>query len=111
MISVTDEVLGRILDVIIREASPEKVILFGSQGRGTSKSDSDVDILIIESASFGAHRSRIKEIARIEQALRGILVPTDILVYSQDEYERWKDSPVHVINRALREGKVLYERS
>jgi hypothetical protein len=38
-------------------------------------------------------------------------VPTDVLVYSRDEAERWRKSLNHVVGRALREGKVLYERS
>ena len=32
-----------------------------------------------------------------------------ILVFSAGEIAQWKDSSHHVIARALREGKVLYE--
>ncbi|MGH7565020.1 MAG: hypothetical protein ACREK5_11465 [Gemmatimonadota bacterium] len=38
-------------------------------------------------------------------------VAKDILLYSADELERWRDSPNHIIGRALRQGRVLYERS
>jgi hypothetical protein len=34
----------------------------------------------------------------------------EILVYSSDEVERWRESRNHVVGRALREGRVLYER-
>ena len=34
-----------------------------------------------------------------------------VLVYSSDEVERWRESRNHVVGRALREGRVLYERS
>ena len=106
-----DEILEHMIKVIRREANPDKIILFGSHLRGDSGSESDIDLLIIVSGSFGPSKSRIKEIARIERALSGVPVPTDVLVYSRDEYEKWKDSPVHVINRALAEGRVLYDVS
>lgn len=111
MNDLTDEILEHLVKVIRREANPEKIILFGSHGRGDSGSESDVDLLIIESGSFGPSRSRLKEIARIERALSGVPVPTDVLLYSRDEYDKWKDSAVHVINRALAEGRVLYDVS
>jgi uncharacterized protein len=34
----------------------------------------------------------------------------DILIYSEAEAERWRSSLNHVVGRALREGKVVYER-
>ncbi len=44
----TDEegLLRKIVDVIVRERSPQAVILFGSRARGDAQADSDVDLLI-----------------------------------------------------------------
>jgi hypothetical protein len=42
------------------------------------------------------------------RALSQFPVAKDILVYSQDEVEKWRDARNHVIARALREGRVLY---
>ncbi len=36
------------------------------------------------------------------------MVAKDILIYSRDEVERWRNTRNHIIARALREGKVLY---
>ena len=47
---------------------------------------------------------------RLYKALSGFRPPTDILVFSQQDVEYWRDSLNHVLARALREGKVLYER-
>jgi hypothetical protein len=46
---------------------------------------------------------------RIWRCLSDFRIPTDILVYSADEVAQWQDSSHHVIAKALREGRVLYE--
>ena len=47
---------------------------------------------------------------RLWRASAAFEAPTDLLVYSSDEVAYWRDSRNHVLARALREGKVLYER-
>src|SRR3990172_2768963 len=104
MIQISEEILQKMTDVIVDMIQPEKIILFGSYARGTAKIGSDVDLLIIEKESFGHNRSRRQEMSRIWRKLADFAVPKDILVYSQDEVEYWKDSENHLISRALREG-------
>ncbi|MFZ4703922.1 MAG: nucleotidyltransferase domain-containing protein [Candidatus Methylumidiphilus sp.] len=48
------------VDIIVREADPEQIILFGSRARGDARPDSDVDLLIIESEPFSVQRSRCR---------------------------------------------------
>ena len=95
---------------IVDEVDPEQVILFGSRGRGDARVRSDVDLLVIEAEPFGPGHSKHEEMNRLYRALRGFRVPKDILVFSNEEVEYWRDSLNHVLARALREGKVLYER-
>lgn len=95
---------------IVSEVSPRMVVLFGSRARGEGRPDSDVDLLVVEDAPFGPARSRRREAARLYRRLAGSGVAKEILVVSRDEVERWRDSVNHVIARALREGKVMYER-
>ncbi len=102
--------IDAMVDIIVREADPEQIILFGSRARGDAAETSDVDLLIVASEPFGPHRSRRKEMAKLWHALRGIPVSKDMLVYSRDEVEKWQDSINHVIGYALREGRLLYER-
>lgn len=111
-IDTTDEkiLLQQMVDTIVREASPEAIILFGSRARGDARPDSDIDLLIIETEPFSPQRSRRKEAARLYMALRGLAISKDILLYSRDEFEHWKNSINHVVGRALREGKVLHGR-
>ena len=108
---VTDAFLQQMVKVIVDEVDPEQVILFGSHARGDASTDSDVDLVIIESDPFDENRDRRTEAVRLWRALAGFHVPKDILVYSRDEVEYWRNSISNVLARALREGKVLYERS
>ena len=98
------------MQVIVDEVDPEQVILFGSRARGDAAADSDVDLIVVGSASFGPNRNRDFEETRLWRALARFHVPKDILVFSRDEVDYWHDSLNHVLARALREGKVLYER-
>ena len=110
MTRVDDALLERMVQVIVDEVDPEQVILFGSRARGDATSGSDVDLIIVESTPFGEGRSRGVEETRLWRALASFHISKDILVFSRDEVDYWRDSLNHVLARALREGKVLYER-
>ncbi len=107
---VTDALIAEMVEILVREADPEQVILFGSRGRGDARGDSDVDLIVVEEEPFGPGRDRVKEMARLYRALADFTVPTDILVYSTADVDYWRDSLNHVLARALRDGKVVYER-
>ena len=110
MTTVTDDLLNRMVHAIVDEVDPEQVILFGSRGRGDHRIDSDVDLIVVEAEPFGPERSRHREMVRLYHVLAGFVVPADVLVYSRDDVEYWRDSLNHVLARALREGTVLYDR-
>ena len=110
MVPVTDALLDQMVQAIVAEVDPEQVILFGSRARGDAREDSDVDLVVVEAEPFGKTRSRRLEAVRLWKSLSAFIVPKDILVYSRDEVEYWRDSLNHVLARALREGRVLYER-
>ena len=107
---VSAAILKQATDLIVRELDPKRIILFGSQARGNTNADSDVDFLVVDSKSFGPGRSRRKEFAKLAKALMPLPISKDILLYSDDEVNFWKNAPNHIIARALKEGKVLYER-
>ena len=110
MPDLTAALLDRMIRTIVDEVDLEQVVLFGSRARGDARPDSDVDLLIIESETFGDGRSSHAERGRLNRALAATPVATDLLVYSREEVDRWRGSLNHVAARALREGRVLYAR-
>lgn len=94
---------------IVRIVDPVSVILFGSYARGDVRDGSDVDLLVVEREGFDGKRSRWNELRTIRNELRPFKCAKDILVYSYDEVMKLRDSPNHVVGKAYREGKVLYE--
>jgi len=108
--TVSEDLLQQMAEVIVNEVAPERIIVFGSHARGDARPDSDVDLLVIEQEPFGQHRSRRREAALLWRALAHIPIPKDIVVYSEDEAAALKGSPGHLLARAMREGRVLYER-
>lgn len=110
MAGITDSIIEQMAECIVKEVNPVRIILFGSSVRGRAHEGSDVDLLVIEDAPFGRERSRFRETGRINRALAGFAVAKDILVYSVDEVERWRNSLNHVVSHALREGRDLYVR-
>ncbi|QWR78381.1 nucleotidyltransferase domain-containing protein [Candidatus Magnetomonas plexicatena] len=111
MTPVTEKVLREIISAIVDSVHPLKVILFGSYAQGHEKADSDLDFLVVEDEPFGTLRSRARQIGNIYRSLPPYIIPVDIVLYSKDESDKWKNGINHVIARACREGKVVYERS
>lgn len=105
-----DDLLGRMVDVIVREVDPDAVILFGSRARGDAGPDSDVDLLVIDKDDFSAQRSRRLVAGSLYRKLAGFGIAKDLVFYSRDEVDRLAASPNHLVAHALREGRRLYER-
>ena len=110
MAELTEKIVDGMVDTIVREVDPERVILFGSQVRHEEDDRSDIDFLIVQDHPFEPGRNRRQQMARIWRRLAHYPVSQDILIYTPEEVERWRHTRTHVIARALREGKVLYER-
>ena len=104
-----EDSLHQIVDTIIREIDPVRVILFGSHGRGEAHLSSDIDLMIV----LKKRRKRYDKFTlsnAVYRALATFAVPVDIIISSETEMEFWKDSLNDIHARALREGKLLYER-
>ncbi|MBF0426291.1 MAG: nucleotidyltransferase domain-containing protein [Magnetococcales bacterium] len=102
--------LAAMVEAMVEAVHPERIILFGSHARGDAAPDSDVDLLVVTSETYGPHNSRRKALARLWRSLTRVRVPVDIILSSVDEVAQWRDTTNHLIAHALREGKVLYER-
>jgi predicted nucleotidyltransferase len=110
MTPVTDDVLKTAALTLGAVKSVTKVVLFGSRARGDHREDSDIDLLVVEDKTFGPKVSRRKEMTALSRRLSSLRAAIDVLVYSQKEYAYWCDSLNHVVGRASRVGRVLYER-
>ena len=108
--AVSETQLKAMVEALVRDADPELVYLSGSQARGDAGEHSDVDLLVVERDGFGAERSRHQEMARLWGVLAPFPGPKDILVYSVDEVEYRQQGRNNVVARAVREGRLLYER-
>ncbi len=103
------QLFKEIVEVIVREVDPETIILFGSRAQGKARPDSDIDLLVAATEPFSAQHSRFHEANRLHMALRNLPISKDLLLYSREEFNKWKTSLNHVIGRAYREGRVLHE--
>ncbi len=88
---------------LVAQFQPQRVILFGSQARGSSDARSDVDLLVIRPiASEGPSRRAL--MVAMDRALRGLDMATDIIVLTAEEFERDRHIPGTVARPAWREG-------
>jgi predicted nucleotidyltransferase len=101
------EQIDRMVQRIVKEFHPEKIILFGSQARGDAGPDSDVDLLVIMPVQGSVVEKRLE----VRAALFSIPVPLDVVVTSPDEFA-WRKDVVGTIEwPASKEGRVLYSRT
>jgi uncharacterized protein len=103
--TLSADVLEDIIDRLVKDLQPEQIILFGSHAYGTPNQDSDVDLLVIVAESDQPRYRRARSAYR---ALRGILVPKDVIVMTRQEVNSKADVPSSFVSQALRDGIVLY---
>lgn len=102
---IDQHIIEKAVAEIVSESNPERIILFGSYARDEAREDSDVDLLVVMRAVKSPH----KEMIRLRRRLSSLNMPVDILVVSEEQYEKWSEAPSTTLYWAKREGKVMYE--
>jgi len=98
--------LERILQTLITQYRPEKVILFGSVATGSVGEWSDLDLVIIKDTPL-PFLQRLVEVAQLCYVGIGV----HYLVYTPDEFARMvAENNPFIVEEVLHKGKVLYER-
>jgi uncharacterized protein len=101
-----DEIIAEMTRRIVEKFDPLQVILFGSQARGDARPDSDVDLLVVFPH---VENTRLAAVA-ISSELQGLGMAKDVVVTTPDEIGAWGHLIGTVLEPALREGRVLYDR-
>lgn len=101
---ITTQNIEEIKNRIVKNFNPEKIILFGSYANGNATEDSDLDLLIIQQTDLPKKERRLP----VRNILRDMKIPMDILIYTPEEVERWKNASMAFITRIVNEGKIIY---
>lgn len=106
---VTQAQIDEIVRILVSECRPEKIILFGSYAQGTAQEDSDLDLAIVKETDL-PHHKRSREFRKALRADgRRWLFGMDILVYTPEEIEAYRNSQYSIIHEIISTGKTLYE--
>ena len=101
---ISEQKIEEVKNRIVENFHPEKIILFGSYASGNATEDSDLDLLIIQKTELPKGERKMP----IKNMLRSFEFPMDILVYTPDEVDYWKDASMAFVTRIINEGKIIY---
>ncbi len=104
--AVTWGALDEIVQRIVSELHPKKIMLFGSYGYGSPTEDSDVDLLVIMETN---HRPADRYLA-VSRLIRPRPFPLDILVKTPEEIAQALEKGDFFICEIMTKGQTLYER-
>ncbi|MDR1417937.1 MAG: nucleotidyltransferase domain-containing protein [Endomicrobium sp.] len=105
-----NSILNKIVESL-KPVDPYKIILFGSHARGTAKSDSDIDLLIILDSDLVVKNSdeRIRRNCAVKINVKYVY-PMDLVVQSRAEYMLNKERGSFFIYEVEKAGKTIYEK-
>jgi predicted nucleotidyltransferase len=95
-----EEVINR----IVEETDPKMIIIFGSVARGEAKDDSDLDLLVVYEGEVDERELHY----RIKGLFIGLRLASDIIVMSEEKFERFKNDEFSFTHEIASTGKVVY---
>lgn len=104
---LNDKILHQITSCVLKVSNPKTIIMFGSYARKEANENSDLDLLVIEQEVA----DRGKEMIKIRNAIGDVGVGVDVIVCSEAYVNEWRNVRNTLVHQALKEGKILYEKS
>lgn len=106
MILNGDPLLAEIIRRLVADFQPKRVFLFGSRARGDAVEGSDYDVLVVVPIATEPGYRLAQRAHR--HTFRGILAPIDVIMITEQEFERKKAVIGTLSETAIYEGKELY---
>jgi predicted nucleotidyltransferase len=98
------KIIDELVQGIVEEVHPLRIILFGSAARGEMEPKSDIDLLVV--MPEGVHRRRIAQL--LYEKITRLGAPFDILVATPDDLQKHKDKIGLIYRTILQEGREVY---
>lgn len=103
MSAAADQLLLKIIETLKKEFKPTRLFLYGSRANGTARTDSDYDFVIVL-PQFDA-KNRYTVMSQIKLKCWDTFgVSVQVWVYSQAEFDDWKDEFSSIPETALNTG-------
>jgi predicted nucleotidyltransferase len=102
------DLINEIIQKLSGQIDLEKIVLFGSQITGKTDEYSDIDILIIAPSRERPLDRRLKVRRLLHDLDKNIGL--DILFYTPEEVEQFKDHPSSFLHHILATGVTVYDR-
>lgn len=103
---ILNEELRRIVKLVVKDYSPEKIILFGSLSTNNIHEWSDIDLVIIKDTDK-RFLDRLHEVHLMTKPKVGV----NFIVYTPDELQEMiEENRYFLVKEILGKGQVLYER-
>jgi len=109
-----DVIIEKIKQRLSKIPKVQKIILFGSAIWGKNHPDSDIDVLLIvdDSEKVYSWREKINRAVKYGMELvdQEESIPVDMIVYTQEEWEKLLSTGFSFATKIENEGMILYER-
>jgi uncharacterized protein len=105
---ISEKTIEEVKKRLVETYNPIAIYIFGSYAWGTPTEDSDLDLVIVIDKSDEKSYSRPRP---GQQALFGLGISKDIIVYTKDEFEKSSNNVTTLCHKIKNDGKVLYARA
>lgn len=97
--------ISKIAQALKEKYNPKRLFLFGSQATGKANKDSDYDFVMVVP---DAKKSSVEEMSHARSLLfQKFKISADVFIYSEKEFEDWKDEFSSIPETALNTGKEI----
>jgi len=105
---ISQETIQEAIRRLVTAYDPLKIYLFGSYAWGKPDDESDLDLLLVVDT---AEAKRYKRGFKASDALWGLKIPKEILIFTKDEFEQFLQDQNSLCYQVDNKGKILYARS
>ena len=102
--AAVDADVRRLVEEIVAEADPLRIILFGSRATGAARPDSDIDLLVVMPDGTPCRQAMVEIGSRLSRPGVGI----DLLVATPATLSEHAANPGLIYRQILRTGRELY---
>ena len=103
-VDVDDPLVRRLVERVVAEVDPLRVVLFGSRAAGTEGPDSDVDlVVVVPDGDRPLSASRL-----LRERVRRVGLPVDYIVATPAILDRHGESLGYVYREAHTSGREVY---